>query len=462
MKISQHVVNIANMAKDAGGRALLVGGAVVDICQGREPKDWDVEVYAIPMQKLEMLLVLANYSPNRAGAKFGILKLNQHCTDGQDIDVSVPRRDNKVGKGHADFEATLDINMDPEDAALRRDFTINSLALDPLTGEIIDPFGGLRDLDAGILRVTHPDTFMEDPIRPLRAMQLSARKCPNIDLGTMDLCRLMADEFENLSKERIFDEFNKLLLQAELPSIGLRFLQESGWLSNFPELQALVGCEQDPDWHPEGDAWDHTCVVLDNAAAYARDAMPEDWRLAFMYGALLHDLGKPATTLGRWIGRNGAELTDFTSIGHDTAGEAPARAFMERLTNQKDLIEKVVAVVVNHMQPRSLNAGGAKESAWKRLHNKLPLKIAGYMSLCDGCAHPDKTPETHEHSKVCWEYAEKFGVVKIPAILQGRDLKEAGFKPGPQFKGALAAAYEAQLEGMTDKDELLKGAAAAM
>lgn len=425
----------------AGGRALLVGGAVVDMIQNREVKDWDVEVYGLDMPEIEN--ALQSYDPNRAGAKFGVLKLNSKKVDGLDIDVSVPRRDNKVGKGHADFEASLDAHMAPEDAALRRDFTINSLALDPMTGEVIDPFAGVQDAEEGILRATNPYTFVEDPVRPLRAMQLSARKCPIATQSLADLCRTMVDDFQHLSSERVFEEFNKLLLKSEKPSVGLRFLQACGWLRHFPELADLVGCAQHPEWHPEGDAWEHSLVVLDNAAKY-RDKVPEDWRLAFMYGAMLHDVGKPSTT-----------DDELKALKHDQAGGPLAQAFMARLTNQKGLIEKVVAVVVNHMQPYQLSQGDARPPAWKRLHNKVPLGIIGYMSLSDGTAHPDKTEADHRPSKLCWQYAEEFGVEKVAPLLQGRDLAAAGHKPGPAFGKALQAAYEAQLDGMEDREQLL-------
>ena len=223
------------------------------------------------------------FTSNIVGKAFGVLKT---VIQDIEIDLSVPRRENKVGIGHKGFEVELDMAMTPLEAGRRRDLTINSMYLNMHNGELVDPFNGLDDLQNGILRATDYNTFVEDPLR-----------------------EKMTDEFYELPAERVFSEWEKLLLKADKPSMGLQFLRDCGWLKHFPELNDLIGCPQNPIWHPEGDVWVHTCMVIDQAAKL-RDQLPNsDWRLAFMFGALLHDVGKPSTT-----------TPDLRAYGHDAAG----------------------------------------------------------------------------------------------------------------------------------------------
>jgi tRNA nucleotidyltransferase (CCA-adding enzyme) len=244
---------------------------------------------------------------------------------------------------------------------------------------------------------------------------------------------------------------------------------ESGWIKWFPELVALIGCDQHPDWHSEGDVYTHTKMVVDSAA-WARDKVDPEWMEAFVFGAFLHDVGKPATTVFPHLVESGEFPEDrlWTARGHDHAGVAPATAFMERLTNDKKLIERTTIIVREHMQPYNLSNGEAKESAWKRLHNKVRLDIIGWMSRCDSCGtgcnrqsigDPDLE---HEYSKNCWDrYSDLGGPEPIKPLLMGRHLIAAGHKPGPTFKKMLDAAYEAQIDNPDlDEAELLTVATA--
>lgn len=315
--------------------------------------------------------------------------------------------------------------------------------------------------------MTSPDTFAEDPLRVLRAMQLLPRKAKVVEPGTMAVCRSLHDTFPSLAKERILEEFRKLLLKADRPSIGLEFLRDSGWISWFPELEALIGCEQHPEWHPEGDVWVHSLHVADSAAEI-RDKIPEDWREAFMFGTLLHDVGKPATTITPEMVANDEAPADrlWTAYGHDRAGEAPAETFLRRMTDNKTTIAQAVAIVGEHMQPYNLHQGNGGKAAYRRLHNKIRLDIIGWMSRCDCCGRPDRhigDPDLeHETSDACWAHFEEFGEQPIPRKLLGRDLIAAGYKPSPAFGVMLDAAYEAQLEDDTlTTDDLLKVAEAA-
>lgn len=421
---------IKRLAQIVGGKSYLIGGAVIDSIQGREIKDWDIEVYGKSLSGIESALECAGLEANMVGASFGVIKTK---FEGLDIDLSVPRRENRIGIGHKGFKVEFDSTMTPKEAGRRRDLTINSMYLDIETGEIVDHFGGIYDLDNGIIRATDPSTFIEDPLRVLRIMQLLPRKGKYVNGDTLDLCEAMRGEFGSLPKERIFEEFVKLMMKAEKPSMGIRFLYHCKWLECFPEVHDLISCNQNKDWHPEGDVFEHTMRVIDLAASY-RDGLPEDWRLSFMFGALLHDVGKPSTT-----------DEDLTSKKHDAAGGPIAETFMRRVTDDKQLIERVVSIVVNHMRCGQLAMSTAKESAWKRLHNDLRLDVAAAMSKADSMSRYTEDKE-HEPSKIAMEYFSKFGATKIQPVLMGRHLVKIGMKPGPQFKKILDAAYQLQIE----------------
>lgn len=427
--IPEQIQNLYNYLDSKGLKSFAVGGAVVDTIQGKVPKDWDMEVYGISLEDLHGLLEAGGFKCKTAGKAFGILVVGN-------IDVSIPRKDNKIGKGHKGFKVEFDPSMTPMDGARRRDFTMNSIYYDMGSGEVVDHFGGLQDLEDGILKATDPKLFVEDPLRALRAMQLLARKAKTVESGTMALIKGMVNDFSELAGERVYEEFRKLLLKSEKPSIGLEFLRESGWIVHFPELQDLIGCEQSPEWHPEGDVWVHTMKVVD-AAAQIKEKLPTGWELSFMFAAMLHDIGKPSTT-----------TEGFHTRGHDTAGTPLAIAFMERLKAGKETTAKVATMVGNHMQPYFLSNGGAKASAWKRLHNKCRLDVMGYISHADrtGSKLNRHVDDENPRLDLCLDYFEKFGKEPIPAILMGRHLIEKGLKPGPSFKDLLRVAYEAQLE----------------
>jgi tRNA nucleotidyltransferase (CCA-adding enzyme) len=465
-KMPHEVKHACARLQAAGGLPLIVGGAVVDVIQGRTPKDFDIEVFGLGWDAIKKCF--EDHPIKEVGEAFGILTVNM---DGVDIDINIPRTDNRVGKGHKGFHAALDPTMSPKEAARRRDFTINTLSFDPFTGEVVDEWGGLRDLDAGVLRATDPELFVQDPLRALRAMQLLARKAKSVDPATMDLIRSMVDEFDDLAPERVHEEWRKLLLKADKPSVGLNFLRESGWIVHFPELEALIGCGQHPEWHPEGDVWNHSLLVVDQAVWASRlcysEGIPEEWTEAFMFGALLHDVGKPSTTVFPKMVADGEfpEERLWTAYDHDRAGVPLGESFMRRLTNNKKLTQNVCAIIEEHMQPWNLFQGGAGLSAYKRLHNRLRLDILGWMCRCDGCGkgaqHISDPALKHGPSEACWEWFDEIGPEPVKPILLGRHLLETGLKPGPEIGERLRKAYEVQLDGVDDLDALLKVALTA-
>ncbi len=291
--MKSQIFDIAKDVRARGGRALLVGGYVRDRLLGLESKDVDIEVFGLPLETLSD--ILAEYGPIiEVGRAFGVLRVK-----GLDIDFSLPRRDSKVGAGHRGFDVATDPQLDFETAARRRDITINSMGLDPLTDEYLDPHGGRSDLERRVLRATDPEHYAEDPLRGLRVAQFSARFEMNPDTALIELSSgLRLDE---VAAERVFEELRKLLLKGKRPSLGLEFLRQSTLVRFFPELESLIGVQQDPVWHPEGDVWVHSLHCMDAFASERTGDDRED--LIVGLAVLCHDLGKPATTVTEDDGR---------------------------------------------------------------------------------------------------------------------------------------------------------------
>jgi tRNA nucleotidyltransferase (CCA-adding enzyme) len=352
------VRRLAEAFRNEGARAFVVGGAVRDELLGRPVQEYDLEVYGLAPERLAE--VAARFGRVEAvGRSFGVLKL---FTAEGGFDLSLPRRESKTGRGHRGFLVAYDPTLGPREASRRRDLTINALMRDPLGGEVLDFHGGRADLEARVLRHTS-EAFVEDPLRVLRVMQLAGRLGFALAPETAALAATM--DLSELPRERLFDEWKKLLLLAGRPSLGLAAVREMGALRFFPELERLAGCRQDPEWHPEGDVWTHNLLVLDAAAPLRGET---ERPLALMLGALLHDVGKPDTTVfeeGRWRSPN-----------HEAAGEAPARRFLDRLTLERDLIEEVVALVREHLKPAHLwkERERVTDSAIRRLAQRVDLR----------------------------------------------------------------------------------------
>lgn len=430
------VVDVARLARDAGGRALLVGGCVRDRLLGVEPKDFDIEVFGIPPARLQEALG-RRFELDLVGASFGIVKL-RHL----DIDVAVPRRETKLGLGHKAFDTECDPSLSVKDAASRRDFTLNAVYRDPLTDEIIDPWNGRGDIEQGVLRHVS-EHFREDPLRVLRGMQFIARFGLEPAAETIAVCRTM--EPEGLPPERLFGEWSKLLVKGKSISRGLRFLKDVGWLRYYPELEKLVGCAQDPQWHPEGDVWEHTLSSLD-AFARRRDAeYPGEDAENMLVGlaVLCHDFGKPSVTF------RDLERGHIRSPGHDEAGIEPTMSFLRRLTNEERILKEVPPLVRLHMRPYSLWKQKAGENAVRR----LAAEVTRIDRLLRVAAADDegRPPFPSEREPLEWlaAEAERLRVVDSapkPLVL-GRDLIALGLKPSVRFGEILKVCYDAQLDG---------------
>jgi tRNA nucleotidyltransferase (CCA-adding enzyme) len=433
---------IARAVRDAGGRALIVGGWVRDRLMGRASKDIDIEVYGVEAPALRALLERFG-SVNAVGESFTVYKVAE-------IDVSLPRRESKTGRGHRGFDVSGDPAMPVDEAARRRDFTINAIAWDPLTGEYVDPFDGRADIAAGVLRAVDPRTFPDDSLRVLRAIQFAARFGFALEPQTRELCRRIP--LDDLPAERIWGETEKLLLQAPRPSVGFTLALELGVVDRlWPELKTLVGCPQEPEWHPEGDVWVHTLMVIDEAR-HRIDDLDKPQQLAIMLGAVCHDLGKPPTTAfadGR-----------IRSIDHEQAGLEPATALLDRLNVHSiagfDVRKHVLGMVAHHLKPLSFYKADprAGDGAFRRLAQKVDLELLARLALSDCLGRAG----AHDCSGIEWflERARALGVEHAAPepIVKGRHLLELGLKPGPQVGEILRQIYERQLDGsITALDE---------
>lgn len=439
----EKVLALAQAVGAAGGRALLVGGCVRDLLMGQEPKDWDVEVYGIESNQLRVLL--DQIGPvNVVGEAFTVYKL------GADLDVSLPRRERKSGRGHRAFVIEGDPAMTIEAAARRRDFTINAILEDPLTGEITDPFHGREDIKNRILRAVSVETFAEDSLRVLRAAQFAARFKFEIEPGTVSLSRSI--DLSDLPAERVWGEMEKLLLAAPQPSIGLQWLRELGAIAQlFPELNALIDVPQDKEWHPEGDVFIHTRLVADRARELIDD-LPYPKQVTVMVAAIAHDFGKPATT--EFIeGR-------LRSRGHEEAGMAPAVSFLDRLNlhtlDGYDVRAQVIALVRDHLKPGEFfkKRDEVGDGAFRRLARKCELDLLYRVAKADSLGrNADWVPREKWFGSEAQDWfiqrAKELEVDRQPPapILLGRHLLEMGLQPGRRIGEITGKVYEQQLDG---------------
>lgn len=430
---------------DTEPRALLVGGFVRDSLIGKHPKDADLEIYGVSSERLEELLEqLFPGRVNAVGKTFGVYKIA--LGEGLEFDISIPRLESKTGPRHDDITVEGVPSMSVEDAARRRDFTFNSLAADPLTGEVIDPFNGLEDLRNKTLRVTDAERFQDDPLRVYRALQFAARMDLKAEPQTHELLKEMVDrgELDHLPKERVSEELKKLLLKSEKPSVGFELARELGIIEReFPELHALIGVEQEKEWHPEGDVWIHTMMVTDAAAKIIRQderGFDETQKMQVMVGALCHDLGKPSTT----------KLIDgrMRALGHEEAGEEPTKEMLSRLQFGSDVELAAVAIAKDHLKPGmhaiALDKGKMDRKGYTNAIRKLIRKIhpvswqvlvAASEADSRGRTIPGCQTDPYKPGLLFEEVVNERELDKEPTkpLLQGRDLLEMGMKPGKEM-----------------------------
>ena len=454
-KIPEKVIALASAIKESGGRALLVGGCVRDQLMRLEPSDWDLEIYGVEPAMVRS--ILDRFGPvNVVGESFTVYKL------GSDLDVSLPRRERKVGRGHKAFVVEGDPLMSVVEATRRRDFTINAILMDPITEEVIDPYDGRSDIENGVIRAVAVDTFPEDSLRVLRAAQFASRFQFNIEDKTIELCR--AINLDDLPCERIWGEVEKLLLRSRMPSIGLRHLRDLLVIDKlFPEIKRLIGVTQDPVWHPEGDVFVHTQLVID-VARQLIDELPYAKKVTIMLAALAHDFGKPATTKfqdGHW-----------RSLGHAEAGVGATERFLDRLNihtiDNYDVRAQVVALVKDHLKPGEFfkKRDEVGEGAFRRLARRCEPDLLYRVAKADSLGRnaewvPREKWFNSDAQEWFIERARELHVDSGPPqpLLLGRHLLEMGLEPGIRIGEITAAIYEMQLDGRVRSVDEAKQAA---
>ena len=430
----------------AGYHAVVVGGAVRDALLGLHPKDFDIEVYGVSYDGLADFLS-SRGRVDLVGKSFGVVKF-------EGWDFSIPRRDSKTGRGHRDFRATFDASITPREAASRRDFTINALAYDPLTSDLVDFFGGQEDLHTRTLRATS-EAFAEDPLRVFRGMQFACRFNLTVDPATAEMSRTIVHEYATLPKERIAEEFMKWAVKSPHPGRIAEYLQATAWIQHFPEIAALFGTPQDATWHPEGDVGIHTMHVLNQAARIAeRDAITGDDRAVLLFASLGHDFAKPSTTEMREL--NGVRR--LTSWGHEPAGGPMTRSFLDRIGIKAAIVEQVVPLVENHLAHHSIGKDITPRAVRRLAQRLAPASIEQLIRVieADASGRPPLEPGLPLPAARILEaaHAEAVHTRPQPPLILGRHvLPYFDDRPGIHIGEVTNAAYEAQTDGAFSTQE---------
>ena len=429
---------IALKVKANGGTAYYVGGFVRDFLLGYENKDIDIEIHGITPETLTDILSSLG-EMTTFGESFGVFGLRHYG-----LDIAMPRSEHAVGPGHKDFSCTLNPFIETRQAALRRDFSMNALMQNILTGEIVDHFGGIDDIQNKRIRHLDDQRFAEDPLRVLRGAQFAARFGFSIAPETVEVCRSM--DLSALPSERIFDELEKALLKADRPSVFFTELRLMDQLDLwFPELKALIGVPQPPQYHPEGDVWNHTMLVLDQAAALRSQA---EFPLGLMLSALCHDLGKAGTTR---VGEDGR----LHAFGHEQAGLLPTETLLSRITGEKKLKQYVKNMVRLHMQPNMMAAQHAGKNAFCRVFDAAlspeDLLLLVKADVLGSLVSPEDYAQTEAVLRE--QLAVYRARMSVPPVT-GADLIGAGYRPGTEFRDALEYAHRLQLAGVDRKSAL--------
>ena len=446
IKLPKIVYKISNELHQIDAKAILVGGSLRDYFLGIKSKDYDIEVYGL--NSVDILIdILSKFgNVNLVGKSFGVLKFKY---DGDEYDFSFPRKESKVSSGHRGFNIESNGFLSFKVASSRRDFTINSMGYDIIDNRLLDPYNGYSDIKNKIIRFVNKDSFREDPLRVYRAIGFSARFGFNIDNDTKELCKSIVNrgELEELSKERVFIEFNKLLLKSSKPSIGFNLMREFGILKYFPPLNNIIDIPQDKRYHPEGDVWIHTMMSLDIMAKF------KEKNLKLLYAILCHDFGKATHTQ--------IYIDKITAIGHEKAGIEPTIEFLSSLTNEQKFINSILPLIEHHLKPSIFFKNGAKNGAIRRLSTKVNINELVIVAKADFLGRATKEAKEGIYKAGEWllQKAKELKVNNNPPtpILQGKDLISIGLRPSKEFGDILKKVYELQLDGVIKtREEALK------
>ena len=440
MQIPEIIKTISKALKKQNAKAIVVGGSVRDHFLELPIKDYDIEVYGLDsIEQLEE--ILSQYGKvNLVGKSFGVLKFSYQ---NQEYDFSFPRTENKIAKGHKGFDIRCDGKMSFQQASIRRDFTINAMGYDIEKDEFIDPFGAKEDMKKRVLKHIDDSSFIEDPLRVYRAIQFCARFEYKLDDKTFRLCKDIVNrgELSELPKERVYTEFQKLLLKSLKPSIGFKLIRDLGILRYYPELEAIIDIPQSPIWHPEGDVWTHTMLAIDKMAELKTGDSKRDLKL--MFAVLCHDFGKATHT----------QITPdkISAKGHELAGVEPTKRFLYRLTNEHKFIDDIAKLVEYHMVPSQYFQNGAKDKTIRKLSTKIDIKELVAVARADFLGRTTQESLSGVYRAGDWllQKAKELDVYNSPPkpIIQGRDLISLGLKPSKEFKTILNRIYSEQLDG---------------
>lgn len=440
MDARQFAEQICRVLRDHGHQSYLAGGCVRDVLLGREPVDYDVATDATPERVQEMF-------PDSlaVGAKFGVIVVNSGSTDGapdRPVQVEVATFRSDVGYSDGRHPDRVEYASTPQEDVKRRDFTINGLMLDPFTNDVLDYVGGRDDLRAGIIRAIGNPTerFTEDKLRMIRAVRFAARLEFAIEASTFIAITKLAPDILQVSAERIRDELTKILTEGAARR-GFELLDETKLLSEIlPEIARMKGVEQPPQFHPEGDVWTHTLMMIEQLPARCSPTLA--------WGVLLHDVGKPPTFTPP-SGPNGRIRFDQ----HVEVGTRMAIDICNRLRFSNDDTEQIAALVANHL--RFKDVAQMKLSTLKRFIrlNRFEEHLA--LHRLD-CLSSHRNLEAYEFVRqfIAETPAEQ---VRPPRLLTGEDLKELGYQPGPLYKQMMRAIEDAQLNGtIRNREEALE------
>jgi poly(A) polymerase len=423
----QHATEIVRTLRGHGYQAYLAGGCVRDLLLGREPSDYDVATDASPQQ------VMTIFPQTFAvGAQFGVVLVPDYGNGetgalARPVEIATFRSD--IGYSDGRHPDEVRFSNDPREDVQRRDFTINGMLLDPVTNEVVDFVGGRADLKAGVVRaIGAPERrFAEDKLRMLRAVRFAARFEYTVDAATFAAIPKLAAQIHQVSRERVREELTKMLTEGRARR-AFQLLDESKLLPQvLPEISAMKGVEQPPQFHPEGDVFVHTLLLLEK--------LPAGCSKTLAWGALLHDVGKPPTF------RVAPDRIRFD--GHVEVGVKMAAEICRRLRFSNDEADRILALVDNHM--RFADVQRMKQSTLKKF-----LRLSGFDEHLElhriDCLSSNGQLASYDYAREQMQSLPPEAIRPAP-LITGRDLMEAGYAPGPRFKEVLAAVEDAQLEG---------------
>ncbi len=455
------VVDFSKSVSEHAGRVYLVGGAVRDELLNEAPHDLDLEVHGLNPEELAPLLAPFGVA-EATGKSFATYKFRVGQSE---IQIALPRTEVRTGNKHNAFDVTAHPEFGITEAARRRDFTIGAISKDVLTGEIFDPFHGIEDLDTKTLRMVDEKTFGEDPLRVLRGARFAARFGLTVEPATVEKMQAMVPEVGLLAKERLREEWTRMLTESKKPSIGIELLRDVGVIEHLhPEVAKLWQTEQDPSYHPEGNAGVHTEMVVDAAAELARsEQLDPQQRAELLFGSLSHDLGKPSTTV--------ATNDHITALGHEAAGVKPAESFLRTIGIPETSITRIAKLVEYHMRPPALyrERDAITDRALRKLARDVgPSQLLSLVLLGEADHRgrgpftsplgEKKFPDTSGYHTWWVHHIERLSLADQPEpLISGRELIEGfgdrGWKQGKDIGEVLRLAEELRVIGKT-RDEV--------